>query len=84
MVEQGFDELGKLGSALDNPAFRRAFSEDAQAAMTDNGIVASQIPQSLVDALAELTPAELRVLSDIKDALQQIGDLPPEIINTIV
>jgi hypothetical protein len=67
------DELVKLGLALDEPSFRRAFTLDPQLAMNAAGIDYSQIPSNVIDSLAEMTPAELRVLSNVKTALDAAG-----------
>ena len=67
------DEVAKLGIALDKAGFRRAFALDPQPAMEGAGIYTSQIPQDLIDSIAELTPAELRVLSKVKVSLEENG-----------
>ena len=82
--DEGYEQVALLGDALGHAAFRRAFSEDPLAAMTTSNIDASKIPQDIVEALAELTPAELRVLSQIKDVLQKDGLLPSGIIAHMV
>jgi hypothetical protein len=64
-----FGELLKLGRALQNAAFRRSFATDPLAAMQGAGIDSSGIPEEVLDALAEMTPAELRVLTQVKDSL---------------
>lgn len=74
-MEEGslLDELAKLGSLLDEASFRRAFVQDPQLAMDAAGIDASQISQDVIDSLAELSPAELRVLTHVKAALENAG-----------
>jgi hypothetical protein len=74
-MEEGsmLDELAKLGVALDGASFRRAFALDPQLAMQASGIDASQISPDVIDSLAELSPAELRVLTHVKDALENAG-----------
>jgi hypothetical protein len=73
-----FGELVKLGQKLENAAFRRSFATDPLAAMQGAGIDSSDIPELVLDALAELTPAELRVLVQVKSALIR-ADVPDRV-----
>jgi hypothetical protein len=84
--EHGDDEFGellKLGQALQNAAFRRSFAMDPLAAMQGAGVDSSGIPEEVLDALAELTPAELRVLTQVKHSLRR-AEVPDRIAAQMV
>ncbi len=76
-------ELQKLGEALDSAAFRRSFSQDPLAAMEGSKIDSTAIPRDALDALAELSTTELRVLSNVKHSLKRAGVSDPTIANMV-
>ncbi len=63
--------LDKLAKQLEKAAFRKSFAKDSLAALSTAGIDYSKIDPDVLGTLSELTPRELRVLSDVKSALRK-------------
>ncbi len=74
----GIQELEKLVEVISDPGTRRSFLEDAEGTLKKAGVKADALPKSLVDALAELTPAELRLVSHLNTTLVEAGYKAPD------
>ena len=66
----GMDPLGK---ALSDPKFRREFNEDPYGALERARIDRASVPEDFVSAMAELSTAELRLVVDIVNRIQEIS-----------
>jgi hypothetical protein len=79
MSEDGYNERGAgalaqlLSDVLGEPSRRKAFRRDPQAAAQAAGIDISGIPESVVGMLADLSGAELRLLSEVNHELVEAG-----------
>ncbi len=60
----------ELAERLADPKFRRSFLGNPQEALGGAGLNAEELPEELLDALAELTPTELRLLGDLVNRFQ--------------
>lgn len=69
---QGLTDLStRLGSA----AFRREFANTPLSALERAGIDLATVPQTAVDALAELSPEELQVVGNLQTRLANDPEL---------
>lgn len=66
-------EIQKLGRLISDPARRKAFAHDPEKTLTDAGIDIGGLPDGVRSTLFDLSHEELRVLSRVKDSLQQAG-----------
>jgi hypothetical protein len=60
--------LEQLLEGISDPSSRRKFLKSR-----DTAVKKGDLPQPLIDALAELTPAELRLVSDLNTTLVESG-----------
>jgi hypothetical protein len=63
------DEVERLFAELQNPAFRKSFYLDADAAVETAGLNASQIPAELMNTLKGLSHLELGVIARVNREL---------------
>lgn len=63
------DEVERLFAELQNPAFRKSFYLDADAAMETAGLNANQIPAELMNTLKGLSHLELGVIARVNREL---------------
>jgi hypothetical protein len=75
---EGTQELEKLVQVISDPTSRRSFVKDAEGTLQKAGVKADALPKTLVDALAELTPAELRLVSHLNSTLVAAGYKAPD------
>jgi hypothetical protein len=79
MSTNEFEQLGAgalaqlLAEVLENPSQRRAFRKDPQGTADAAGIDISAIPERIVGMLADLSGAELRLLSEVNYELIREG-----------
>lgn len=71
------EAVAELGKRLTDPWFRASFARDARAAVNKAGLDAQEIDPEVLGVLSELTPAELRVLAQVGQALRDAGISPP-------
>ena len=69
-------ETGRLAEMLSDPAFRKSFAANPDAAMQGQGLDRSKIPQPLLNTLFDLSHEELRALITTRDALSEAGGTP--------
>jgi hypothetical protein len=74
----GIQELEKLVQVISDPSTRRSFIKDAEGTLQKAGVKADALPKNVVDALAELTPAELRLVSHLNSTLFDAGYRAPD------
>ncbi len=65
-----------LAEKLADSGFRRAFLGNPQEALSGAQLSADQLPSDLLDALAELTPTELRLVGDLVNRFRITGEGP--------
>ena len=70
---KGMSELEKLVQVISDHATRRSFVEDSEGTLQKAGVDAGALPKSVVDSLAELSPAELRLVSHLNATLVEAG-----------
>jgi hypothetical protein len=75
---EGIKELEKLVQVISDPTSRRSFVKDAEGTLQKAGVKSDALPKTLVDALAELTPAELRLVSHLNSTLVDAGYKAPD------
>jgi hypothetical protein len=75
--------VAELGKRLKDPWFRSSFARDARGAMKSASLEADDIDPDILGVLSELTPAELRVLATVGQALQDAGISPPAALNMV-
>jgi hypothetical protein len=68
-------DLEKLVQVISRPQTRRSFLKDPEGALKQAG---ADIPDGLRDALAELSPAELRLVSHLNTTLLAAGLRAPD------
>ncbi len=68
MQIQACPELNTLFENLRSSSFRRSFLADPSEALVQAG--AEGLPAELIDALAELSPAELRLIADLANRIE--------------
>lgn len=78
MKGEGIQELEKLVQVISDPTSRRSFVKDAEGTLQKAGVKSDALPKTLVDALAELTPAELRLVSHLNSTLVDAGYKAPD------
>ena len=78
MKGAGIKELEKLVQVISDPGTRRSFIDDAEGTLKKAGVKADALPKDVVDALAELTPAELRLVSHLNSTLFDAGYKAPD------
>jgi len=59
-----------LAANLGNSAFRRSFLATPQDALGEAEVSQQGLPDELIDALAELTPTELRLVGELVNRFQ--------------
>jgi hypothetical protein len=74
---EGIKELEKLVQVISSPRTRRRFLEDVEGTLQKEGVKVDALPRSLVDSLAELSPAELRLVSHLNSSLVEAGFKAP-------
>lgn len=65
------EAIERIGVQLGNAGFRRDFVADPQAALQAVGIEAGIVPDRILDALAELSTTELRLVGDLTAVLRE-------------
>jgi hypothetical protein len=72
---EGYDEgeVIKLGAAISKKEFRDSLRADLAEALSKHGIDKEKIPQELLHVLGTLSPEQLEVLSNVKEALTKSG-----------
>ena len=78
MKGEGIQELEKLVQVISDPTSRRSFVKDAEGTLQKAGVKSDALPKTLVDALAELSPAELRLVSHLNSTLVDAGYKAPD------
>lgn len=73
-------EREKLMELISDPGWRRKFLEDPDAALNEKGVARNENLQKLIDALADLSRAELRVVASLNQTLLQAGYKEPDSI----
>lgn len=77
MEKPDISELEKLVKVISDPATRRSFAKDAEGTLERAGVRAGALPKGLIDSLAELAPAELRLVSHLNATLLEAGFKAP-------
>lgn len=72
-VEVQCEPWNQLAEQLADSRFRRSFLGNPQEALGGAQLNAEELPPELLDALAELTPTELRLLGDLVNRFQISG-----------
>lgn len=72
-VEIECEQWNELASNLGKSAFRRSFLANPQEALSGAQLSDEALPSELLDALAELTPTELRLLGELVNRFQISG-----------
>lgn len=78
MEAEGIQELEKLVRVISSPGTRRSFLKDAEGTLQKAGVNVGALPKSVVDSLAELSPAELRLVSHLNATLVDAGFKAPD------
>lgn len=64
------EQWNVLAANLGNSAFRRSFLATPQDALGETELSPQGLPDELIDALAELTPTELRLIGELVNRFQ--------------
>jgi hypothetical protein len=71
--EQPSSEVEKLAELISDPGQRKAFAHTPEKTLTDAGIDVGKLPEGIRSTLFDLSYEELRVLSRVKESLEQAG-----------
>lgn len=72
-TEDQCKELEKVMEMISDPGSRRMFLQDPKAALGQRQVAVDDKVQMVIDALAELTPAELRLLASLNKTMLEAG-----------
>ena len=70
VTEMDCEQWNALAARLGNSAFRRSFLTSPTEALNQAQLSPEGLPDELIDALAELTPTELRLIGELVNRFQ--------------
>jgi hypothetical protein len=72
-TEGDLREREKIMELISDPGSRRKFLQDPDAALDAKGVARNDKLQRLIDALADLSPAELRIVAGLNRTMLDAG-----------
>jgi hypothetical protein len=72
-TDEELKELEKIMQLISDPGSRRYFLQDPEKALEGKGVARSDKLQRVIDALADLSPAELRVVASLNKTMLEAG-----------